>query len=60
VQYDGWIRQTNELDGKEPRDAGSLRFYYNSITRQYWMHRINLRNPSNPNWMAGPFELPKK
>jgi hypothetical protein len=61
VQQDQAVKKTEEFyPREEPRDAGSLRFYYDTAKGQYWMRRVNKRNPSEPDWMAGPFDLPKK
>lgn len=61
VREDKAVHETEEFFPKEePRDAGSLRFYVDQAKGQYWSRRINMRNPSDPDWMAGPFVLPKK
>src|SRR5262245_12296503 len=45
------VQETEEFFPKEePRDAGSLRFYYDNAKGHYWSRRLNKRNPSDPDW----------
>ena len=59
IHEDKAVKHTEETQ-VGPRDAGSVRFYYDTAKGQYWARRVNHHNPSDPDWTAGPFELPKK